>query len=612
MVDLLSRHIYSSPRVYLRELLQNGVDAITARRELNPDSPTADSWSIRITPLTPDNGEFSFTDQGIGLTYAEAAELLSTVGATSKRDILDFPRQDFLGQFGIGLLSCFMVADEIQVITRSAKGGPAVEWIGSADGSFSIRQTSQVTAVGTLVKLKPRFDAHELLGPAAVVELAQQFGRYLEVPIRLGPAGSSGELINEPAVFVQEQPDPADILRFGTELLGVEPLDWFKLSCPQTGTRGLAFVLPFSPPPGSRQAAQLYLGRMLVSTDVERILPNWAFFVRICVNSTGLTPTASREAVVQDLALEVTRSAFADSIRSWIIRCASSDINRLELFLAVHERAMKQMVQHDPELAQIMTGHLTLETSVGRRSIDQLVADHRHFRYTETVDEFRQVVGLLGNRGLIVNGGYLWDAELTRSLAELYSVQVERIDLLAELDNFDPPPLAERGAALALEERADAALAGRDCQVVVRIIGDGSTPAVFVADPELFRRLDRTRSAGTASPLWRQVLSKAESAIDSFQPASNNRAASRLCLNWPNRLVQTLATLADQTVFDRCIQLLFAQAQLAGHRPLSIEDRRLLNSALSDLIALSVGVGDIPLSSSPPNTGQPPNKTRPS
>src|SRR4051794_23222094 len=93
VVDLLSKHIYSSPRVYLRELLQNGRDAIAARAEFD-GSPAG---TIRITPLSPNNETFVLRDDGIGLTADEMSELLSTVGRSSKRDIFDMPRSDYLG-----------------------------------------------------------------------------------------------------------------------------------------------------------------------------------------------------------------------------------------------------------------------------------------------------------------------------------------------------------------------------------------------------------------------------------------------------------------------------------------------------------------------------------
>ncbi len=108
-----------SPRVYVRELLQNAVDAITARRAADPAAPAL----IRIEPPEQTgDGTLRVHDTGIGLTEAQVHELLATIGRSSKRDELGFARHEFLGQFGIGLLSCFLVADEIRVLTRHGDG----------------------------------------------------------------------------------------------------------------------------------------------------------------------------------------------------------------------------------------------------------------------------------------------------------------------------------------------------------------------------------------------------------------------------------------------------------------------------------------------------------
>lgn len=101
LVDLLSHHLYSSPRVYVRELLQNAVDAVTARQALDPEA------EIRIR-LSASAGRVTIEDSGIGLTAAEAHSLLATIGRSSKRGGehgLETTRREFLGQFGIGLLA---------------------------------------------------------------------------------------------------------------------------------------------------------------------------------------------------------------------------------------------------------------------------------------------------------------------------------------------------------------------------------------------------------------------------------------------------------------------------------------------------------------------------
>ena len=84
MVDLLSHHLYSGPHVYLRELLQNAVDAVTARLAEDPAAPA----TIRLTSDTEADGAtvLVVTDSGVGLTSDEATELLATIGRSSKRD----------------------------------------------------------------------------------------------------------------------------------------------------------------------------------------------------------------------------------------------------------------------------------------------------------------------------------------------------------------------------------------------------------------------------------------------------------------------------------------------------------------------------------------------
>jgi len=580
VVDLLSRHIYSSPRVYLRELLQNARDAITARRELD-----GTGGCITISPLTDDSGEFVLRDDGVGLTADEVADLLATVGRSSKRDIFDMPRSDYLGQFGIGLLSCFMVADTIVIRSRSAKGGSAVEWTGSADGTFQVVEIADDIPVGTSVHLVPRFDADELLRPDAVRELATTFGEFL--PVRVVLRAPNGDVdITRPAPFLDDDID--DIVRYGRDLLGASPLDAIELVEPATGTRGIAYVLPFAPPPGARQATRMYLGRMLLSERVDDVLPDWAFFVRAVIDSTGLAPTASRESLVDDAALERVREQLGAGIRRWVLELGLHEPHRLAQFVAIHEVGLKSLVRHDEELAKFITRWLTVETTHGTLRIGDLVERYPHMRVAATVDEFRQVAGISPAGEVLVNGGYLYDADLVRMLPTIYpDVTVEQVDVTGELDRLDPPPLDDRDAAVALEARAGEVLAASGCSVVVRSIDRPDLAGLYVADPEVLRALDRRRTKGITGSLWGGVLDRIDA---TFSADRDEDLTARLCLNWGNRVVRALVRVQDDAVFARTVQLLYIQALLAGHHPLSDGDRTLMTSALTDLVSLSAGI----------------------
>ncbi|UYO97832.1 HSP90 family protein [Microbacterium sp. M28] len=582
VVDLLSRHIYSSPRVYLRELLQNARDAITARSEVDGAGGT-----IRITPLTEASGEFVLRDDGVGLNATEVAELLATVGRSSKRDIFDLPRSDYLGQFGIGLLSCFMVADTIVIRSRSARGGASVEWTGSADGTFQVAELAEELPIGTSVHLRPRFDADDLLRPGAVRELATVFGEFLPVRVVLEAPGGDVD-ITRPAPFLDATDDPEAAAQYGRDLLGASPLDVIELAEPATGTRGLAYVLPFAPPPGSRQATRMYLGRMLLSERADDVLPEWAFFVRAVVDSTGLAPTASRESLVEDAALDRVREQLGAGIRRWILELGLREPHRLAQFVAIHEVGLKSLVRHDEELAAFITRWLTVETTHGSMRVGDLVERYSHLRYARTVDEFRQVAGISPHSEVLVNGGYLYDADLVRMLPELYPhVTVEQVDVTGELDRLDPPPLDDRAAAVALEDRAGAVLQASDCSVVVRAIDRPELPGLYVADPAVLRSLDRGRTKGIAGALWGGVLARID---DTLSAGREDDPSVRLCLNWSNRVVRSLTGVRDEAVFARTVQLLYVQALLAGHHPLTDADRTLMTTALADLVSLSAGL----------------------
>ncbi|MGN7947381.1 HSP90 family protein [Microbacterium sp. 22215] len=582
VVDLLSRHIYSSPRVYLRELLQNARDAITARREVD-----GEGGRIRITPLTESSGEFVLRDDGVGLTADEVADLLATVGRSSKRDIFDLPRSDYLGQFGIGLLSCFMVADTIVIRSRSARGGSAVEWTGSADGTFRVVEIDDDLPIGTSVHLVPRFDADDLLRPAAVRELATTFAEFLPVRVTLDAPNGDVEVTRR-APFLDAAENIDDAVQYGRDLLGASPLDAIELSEPATGTRGLAYVLPYAPPPGARQATRMYLGRMLLGERVDDVLPEWAFFVRAVVDSTGLAPTASRESLVDDAALERVREQFGAGIRRWVLELGLREPHRLAQFVAIHEVGLKSLVRHDEELARFITRWLTLETTHGTLRIGDLVERYPHVRFAPSVDEFRQVAGISPSSEVLVNGGYLYDADLVRMLPDLYPhVTVELVDVTGELDRLDPPPLDDRDAAVALEARAGAVLTASGCSVTVRSIDQPQLAALYVADPEVLRRIDRGRTKGITGSLWGGVLDRIDSTLSASR---DDDLSARLCLNWSNRVVRALVRVQDDAVFARTVQLLYIQALLAGHHPLSDADRTLMTTALTDLVSLSAGI----------------------
>ena len=144
VIDLLSNHLYSSPQVFIRELLQNAVDALQERQSVEPGF----EGRVEVEVIESDPPRIRVQDNGVGLTEAEIHEFVATIGKSIKSDSVEANRRNFLGQFGIGLLSCFLVSDRIVVRSRSTRDGSAVLWEGRHDGTYSMRLSDEPSAAG--------------------------------------------------------------------------------------------------------------------------------------------------------------------------------------------------------------------------------------------------------------------------------------------------------------------------------------------------------------------------------------------------------------------------------------------------------------------------------
>ncbi len=571
IVDLLSHHLYSSPRVYVRELMQNAVDAITARRALAPTAP-ASVWLE--SPKTTGDGTLRVHDTGLGLTEQQVHELLATIGRSGKRDELGFSRHEFLGQFGIGLLSCFLVADEIRVQTRH-EGHPTVYWTGFADGRYETRPGPDRQEVGTTVTLVPRRDATDWLDAARVRDLAALFGEMLPYPVRV-----DGDLVT--AETLPWQAGRAELLRTAEQTFGFTPFDTIALNVPEAGLTGVALVLPTPANPAAKSGHRVYLKRMLLAEGAEDLLPEWAFFARCIVDASELRPTASREALYEDGLLESVREQLGAQLRGWLVNLANSDADRMHRFLAVHHLGVKALAMHDEEMLRVVDQWWPMETNMGRMPLEEFRRRHGTVRYSANNDEFRQLAAVAAAQGLaVVNGGYTFDAELIERLPLLdNTIMVDRLDpsdLSTRFDTLDP------AAELALRPFTAAAQRAMDplgCEVVVRAFDPPSMPALYLTDRHATFQRRLRETAQVSDDLWAGVLSTFEKAEAQVRP--------QLVLNHRNPLVRRMSALPSPALVAVTVSSLYGQALLYGHHPLRPADMALLNRSFLDLIDLAL------------------------
>jgi molecular chaperone HtpG len=573
LVDLLSHHLYSSPKVYLRELLQNAVDAITARRAGQPEAPAG----VR---LHAGNGRLRVEDTGIGLTEAEVHQLLATIGRSSKRDGLESARAEFLGQFGIGLLACFVVAEEIRVVSRSARvpDAPPVEWTARDDGSYTVR-TLPATArpePGTTVHLAARPGAAEWLTEERVLSLARDFGSLLPYDVRVGDE----PVTDRPPVWERPYPSPAArrvaLARHCHEQFGFTPLDAIALEVPLAGVRGVAYVLPSAVSPAQRAGHRVHLKGMLLTERADELLPDWAFFVRCVIDTDSLRPTASRESLYADETLAAVREALGARIRGWLTELAAGDRDRLAQFLSVHHLGVKSLARHDLEMLRTMLPWLPFETTDGQLPLDEFAQRHPIVHFTRTVEEYRQVAPIASAQGIgVVNGGYTYDADLVELLPQVRpGTAVSELDadtVTAALDLVDPAEeLALSGFLTAARRKLDPL----GCDVVLRVFHPLSVPALHLDDRAARHERARAEEEEQADDLWAGILGSLR----------GSAPRARLVFNHRNPLIRRISALDDAELAATAAEALYGQALLMAQRPLRPADSALLNRAFLGLL----------------------------
>jgi molecular chaperone HtpG len=588
VIDLLSKHLYSGPAVFMREMLQNCVDAIEMRRTIGWNEP----GEIRIELIEPEDSPptILFSDNGVGLTSTEARDFLATIGQSSKRgDLLDRNSKfgerkgGFLGQFGIGLLSGFLVSDEIVVVTRSAKEPtmPPVEWRGKSDGTYAIRELEGDIRIGTQVYLKANNEGHEYFTTEQVEALATHYGEYLEPEILIQHNESTHPLNRKPPWEhnTWDKADHARLMEYGRDIFDREFLDVIPLPSIADRFEGVAFVLARSSHAGAKQPHRLYLKKMLLSENHEGVLPDWAFFVQCVINAKTPRPTASRESFREDEELETVRQELGEVLREYLMDMAKKEPERLRRFIDIHHLPLKSLALEDDACLETFADLFPFESTVGEMPLGVFLAEHDPVYYVPTLDQFRQIAQVAASQSIpILNAGYVYDVQLLERLDTVRSdINVEPFDPERLASHLEPLTPKEEAATSDFLELAETTLDEYQCLVELGVFQPKELPALYVSNSkaDFLRSLEKTQEV--TDELWGGIL-------DTFAKQVSSVAYSRLHLNYSNRLIRRLTEIDNLEIQSRCIGMLYVQSLLLGHFPLKGNEIQLLNEGLLGLI----------------------------
>lgn len=567
MIALLSEHIYSNPSTFVRELLQNGIDAITAFRSID------ESLQGEIRVKLGDDGSMIFEDNGIGLKEEEIHRVLTVIGESSKRGELD--SKDFIGRFGIGLLSCFVVSNEIVFETRSALSKVALRWCGKADGTYETVVLEEERPIGTRVMLTPKQEWRHLFEYDSFKRNLEFYGNALLYPVWL-EMGEKKERINElTPVWLTPGMLREELLAYGRKAFQSSFLDAFQVKTESGGVRGTIYILPFKTQFSGRLTHRIYLKRMLLSEEDCNLLPSWAFFVKCVLNAESLASTASRESLVNNEELRKTQKEIGNAIKQYLKGLMDNNRELFNRILDIHFLHIKAIAAEDNEMLSLFMDALPFETNKGIRSFATIRNSGSIVHYTTNLDDFKQVRRIASSQGmLVINAAYTFDEALLKKVSRIHpEIELEQISPARILESFTNADHKNHPEYIRFEERCNELLKDFGCICKLKHFTPVDTPVIFVAGEKAAPKKD-----AVANPLT--------SVLGAFAPKV--RAVPTLCMNVDNDLVLLLTETNDPIVFEAIIHILYVQSLLLGKYPVNDSEMTLFNESLYRLIVMGM------------------------
>ncbi|WP_177765528.1 molecular chaperone HtpG [Flavobacterium sp. I3-2] len=339
---LIKKFLYSDHEIFLRELVSNATDATLKLKHLCSIGETNVEYGnpkIEVR-IDKENKKLHIIDQGLGMTAEEVEKYINQVAFSGAEEFLEKYKDSakdsgIIGHFGLGFYSAFMVADKVEIITKSYKEAPAAHWTCDGSPEFTL-EVSDKTDRGTEIILHIAEDSLEFLEEYKINELLTKYNKFMPVPIKFGTKteGEGDEkvevdnIINNPNPAWTKQPSDLtdeDYKKFYHELYPMqfeEPL--FNIHLNVDYPFNLTGILYFPKLSGDLQLQkdkiQLYQNQVFVTDNVEGIVPEFLTMLKGVIDSPDIPLNVSRSYLqadgnVKKISNYITRKV-ADKLKS--------------------------------------------------------------------------------------------------------------------------------------------------------------------------------------------------------------------------------------------------------------------------------------------------------
>ena len=363
LLQIVANSLYSEREVFLRELISNASDACDKLRYLALTAPelAADDSTFQITlTVDPDAKTLTIADNGVGMDAAEIEANLGTIARSGTEAFVAGLNDDaskehgLIGRFGVGFYSAFMVADQVEVLTRKAGETAAWRWSSDGLGEYEIDDAEKASR-GTAITLHLKADAAEILESHRLRHVVKTYSDHISIPIVLTgqPAAddddgaaegeqTTDETLNQASALwtrPKAEIDAGQYTEFYHHIAHAFDDPWLTAHWRAEGVIEYAALLfvPSQPPfdlfhPERKHRIKLYVKRVFITDDCEELVPSWLRFVKGVVDCEDLPLNVSREMLQNNPVLGKIKAGLVKRVLSELSKKADKSADEYAVF----------------------------------------------------------------------------------------------------------------------------------------------------------------------------------------------------------------------------------------------------------------------------------------
>ena len=375
LLKLMIHSLYSNKEIFIRELVSNASDALDKLRFESVGNEKLSSFNknlkIDITIDTNDN-KIIISDNGIGMNEEEVVSNIGTIARSGTANFLENisgdKRKDsnLIGQFGVGFYSVFMVADKVQVCSKSAheQSDIGVMWESTGEEKYKLKEIEK-SSNGTDIIIYLNEESKEFSEPGRVKFLLEKYSQYINFPLNIIDGEGESQRVNEAealwlkpkrSIKEQEYKDFYKFISFDQD----EPLMWVHNKVEGKNEYSNLLYIPKKPPYDlwnreSPRGVKLYIQRVFIMDDASHFLPLYLRFVRGIIDTSDLPLNVSREILQDHVLVDTIRKGITKRLLDSLKKLKTDDFENYQNFWKEYGLVLKEGPAEDLENKELVS-----------------------------------------------------------------------------------------------------------------------------------------------------------------------------------------------------------------------------------------------------------------